>query len=90
MSDLPEGARLRLDVLSAKDRTLRRTRFVVTMGCMPGREELAHLGAAPGTYTRHLALPDPDLDGAISTRRRARQASERVTEERRAVRRVNE
>ena len=73
---LPEGARLQLDVLSAKDATLRRTRFLVSMECMPGRETAAggaHLGAAPGAYTNHLPLPDPDLDAAASTHRRVHQ-----------------
>ena len=73
---LPEGARLQLDVLAAKDATLRRTRFLVSMECMPGREAAtggSHLGAAPGAYTNHLPLPDPDLDAAASTHRRVHQ-----------------
>lgn len=75
----PDGARLKLDVLSAKDRTLRRTRFLVTMDCMPGRELVfAPLGVAPGAYTNHLPLPDPDLDGALSSRRRLHQVSKTV------------
>ena len=71
---LPEGARLCLDVLTAKARTLRRPRFMVSMDVMPGRDlAAAHLGMPPGTYTGHLPLPDPDLDGAASWRRRVHQ-----------------
>ncbi|GAX72771.1 hypothetical protein CEUSTIGMA_g227.t1 [Chlamydomonas eustigma] len=76
LEELPEGARLRLDVLSAKDATLRRTKFVVIMKGMPGRGDVlasSHAGIPHGGYTNHLPLPDPELDLLSSTRRRVHQ-----------------
>jgi hypothetical protein len=75
--ELPEGARLRLEVPEAKDRVLRRPRFVVEMGGMLGRDDpgaiKGWMGLPPGSYTVHLPLPDPDLDGHTSGFRRVQQ-----------------
>ena len=83
LKELPEGARLRLDVIAAKERTLRRPRFVMSMEVMPGRDHVmasSHLGMPPGSYTGHLPLPDADLDGAASWRRRIHQVSHHALE----------
>ncbi|KAL6765714.1 hypothetical protein V8C86DRAFT_1135 [Haematococcus lacustris] len=72
MQPPPEGAVLQLDVLAAKDSTLRQPRTSVLMNAMQSRDDTP---PAPGfgALTRQLGLPDPDLDQASSLRPRLHQ-----------------
>ncbi|KAJ9509870.1 hypothetical protein QJQ45_011540 [Haematococcus lacustris] len=72
-----EGAVLQLDVLAAKDSTLRQPRTSVLMNAMQSRCQARQDDTPPapgfGALTRQLGLPDPDLDQASSLRPRLHQ-----------------
>lgn len=68
---LPPAEMQELDVLPARDRLLRRTRFLVFMETMVGRADTHDQDAPFGAYTSHLPLPDGNID--LPVRRRVHQ-----------------